>query len=146
MKGISPVIATVLLLLMSVAAVGGAWTWYQKMQSSAQTGGEAGVQSVQRGAHASLIYVDMAYLSGGNLIIDVGNQADTNVTVTSVKYRTSQSSSTYYTCTSSTTIKSNDVTSLTCSQTASGLSSGDTIYVKFYFEGGVTKEVGTVIE
>ena len=33
MKGISPVIATVLLLLMAVAAVGGSWVWYQRQST-----------------------------------------------------------------------------------------------------------------
>ena len=147
MRGISPVIATVLLLLMVIGAVGGAWVWYQRLQSSAQQGGEAGVQSIKRGAHASFIFVDMAYLSGGNLKLDIGNQADTNVTVTQIKYRTSPTSSTFYNCvTSETTFESNQITTQTCSQTASGLSSGDVIYVKFYFSGGVTREIGVTVE
>ncbi len=43
MRGLSPVITTVLLLLMAIAAVGGAWVWYQRMQQQAMSGGSGQV-------------------------------------------------------------------------------------------------------
>jgi len=146
MKGISPVIATVLLLLMVIGAISGAWVWYQRMQAQAQLGGEAGVQSVKRGAYASMVYIDMAYLSGGSLKLDIGNQADSDVSVEKIEYRTSQTSQTFYTCSGAQTLKANDITSITCSETASGLGSGDMIYVRLYFPGAVTREIGVMIE
>jgi flagellin-like protein len=50
MKGITPVITTVLLLLMAVAAVGGAWVWYQRMQTSSMAGGSSQIESMVGGA------------------------------------------------------------------------------------------------
>jgi len=145
MKGISPVIATVLLLLMAIGAVGGAWVWYQRMQSSAQVGGEAGVEAVKKGAYTALVYVDSVYISGSDLKVDIGNQADEDATLTKVEYRAS-SSSTYSTCTSTeTTVPAGSVITVTCSGAGSSFSSGDTIYIKLTFKGGITREFGTVV-
>ena len=50
MRGITPVITTVLLLLMAVAAVGGAWVWYQRMQTSSMAGGSGQVEQLKKTA------------------------------------------------------------------------------------------------
>ena len=47
MKGISPVITTVLLLLVAVAAVGSSWVFIQRMQTSATTGSQSQVEEYQ---------------------------------------------------------------------------------------------------
>ena len=77
MKGISPVIATVLLLLMAVAAVGGAWVWYQRMQGSAQLGGGAAISNIQETANLQGVYINRAYADSTDtdmLDLYVGNQ------------------------------------------------------------------------
>jgi flagellin-like protein len=63
MKGITPVITTVLLLLMAVAAVGGAWVWYQRMQTSSMAGGSSQIESMVGGA-ATLAIDKVTCLSG----------------------------------------------------------------------------------
>ena len=82
MKGISPVIATVLLLLMAVAAVGGAWVWYQRMQGSAQLGGGAAISNIQETAILQGVYINRAYADSVDtdmLALYVGNQGSGTV-------------------------------------------------------------------
>ena len=144
MKGITPVITTVLLLLAAVAAVGGAWVWYQRMQTGAQTGGQAGVEKIASSASVQYTFVDRAYISGSNLVIDFGNQGQDTVNITEVKVKTYTGS--YLTCTSTSfIISSNSINSTTCSGT-SGTSSGDVITIKAYFNSGATKEFTTSVE
>jgi flagellin-like protein len=86
MRGITPVITTVLLLLMAVAAVGGAWVWYQRMQTSAMAGGSGTVDQLKKTAVAvSVDKLECASGSGGYKMIlsNVGTESTTisNVTV-----------------------------------------------------------------
>ena len=60
MRGISPVIATVLLLLMAVAAVGGAWIWYQRMQATAAGGGSSQVSELRTRTGAQVFISDIS--------------------------------------------------------------------------------------
>ena len=53
MKGISPVITTVLLLLLALAAVGSSWVFIQNMQTSATAGSQSQVDEYQ--SQASII-------------------------------------------------------------------------------------------
>ena len=84
MKGISPVIATVLLLLMAVAAVGGAWVWYHRQSGVVATKAEEriGEQIEQTGIAISLsgIYKD----SGNYLHIIISNAGANDVNVSNV--------------------------------------------------------------
>ena len=84
MKGITPVITTVLLLLMAVAAVGGAWVWYQRMQTSSMAGGSGQVEQLKK--TAVTVSVDNLLCSGGHhqmVISNTGTESTTlnNVTV-----------------------------------------------------------------
>ena len=144
MRGISPVIAMVLLLLAAVAAVGGAWVWYQRLQAGAQTGGQAGVEKISASTSVQYTYVDRAYISGSNLVIEFGNQGSDTVNITAVKVKTYTGS--YDTCTTTSfTIPANNVHETTCSGTV-GTASGDVITIKAYFKGGTTKEFTTSVE
>lgn len=82
MKGISPVIATVLILLMAVASVGGAWVWYSRQ--SAVVGGQTEEKISEQVAQQSASSVSLAdiYTSGSNigLIINNAGKSSTNVT------------------------------------------------------------------
>lgn len=70
MKGISPVIASVMLLLMAVAAVGGFWVFFQRMQATTITSG-AGQADLIREKAAITIAVDLI------TIVDNGGSDDT---------------------------------------------------------------------
>ena len=89
MKGISPVIATVLLLLMAVAAVGGAWVWYQGMQESAQSGGSEGIKNIQNTGSLLTTFINRAYLSGENLVVSIGNLGSSTVQISDLMVKLS---------------------------------------------------------
>ena len=83
MRGISPVIATVLLLLMAVAAVGGAWVWYQRMQTSAMAGGTGTVEQLKK--TAVTVSVDrLTCTANGNFSLTLANTGTESVTLTNV--------------------------------------------------------------
>ena len=85
MKGISPVIATVLLLLMAVASVGGAWVWYQRQ--STLVGGQTEEQiseQVQQQTGVSIGFAGL-YASGSNIGLIINNGATSSVNVTGYK-------------------------------------------------------------
>ena len=143
MKGISPVIATVLLLLMAVAATGGAWVWYQRMQVSAQQGGEGGVTQISTGTDAMYIGIDRAYIDS-TLKFDITNLASSDVVISSVSVR--NATSTYSCLATSTTATSGAIYSgLTCTGTY-GLASGNTATAKLYFSGGGSKDIQFTVE
>ena len=82
MKGITPVITTVLLLLMAVAAVGGAWVWYQRMQTSAMAGGSGQVDQLRQTA-VSLSVDEIKCESGtNNFLVTLANVGTETVTLT----------------------------------------------------------------
>ena len=83
MKGISPVIATVLLLLMAVAAVGGSWVWYQRQ--SALVGGQTEEKineqiEQQTGVSVTLASVYLGSTNNISLLVNNGATASVNVT------------------------------------------------------------------
>lgn len=85
MRGISPVIATVLLLLMAVAAVGGAWVWYQRQ--SALIGGkteEKIAEQVEQQAGIAISLADIYKDSGDYLHLIISNAGSTSVNLTNV--------------------------------------------------------------
>ncbi len=82
MKGITPVITTVLLLLMAVAAVGGAWVWYQRMQTSAMAGGSGQVDQLRKTAVS--ISVDKLVCTDSWYVLTLANTGTTTSTITNV--------------------------------------------------------------
>ncbi len=148
MRGISPVIATVLLLLMAVAAVGGAWVWYQKMQSSAQTGGEAGVYKIKAGTGIQYLFIDRAYSSGGKLYLILGNQGPETVTITGLKVDTGSGytdcNTTFQGNSASYAISSGNFLNVNCTSVTAP-SSGSTVKAKIY-SNAITKEIQVVTE
>ena len=82
MRGITPVITTVLLLLMAVAAVGGAWVWYQRMQTSAMAGGSGQVDQMKKGA--AIISVDKLTCTSSWYVLTLANTGTTASTLTNV--------------------------------------------------------------
>jgi flagellin-like protein len=88
MKGISPVVATVLLLLMAVASVGGAWVWYQRQSSI--IGGETEEKlseqiDQQKGSAVSLAGI---YTSGSNVALIINNAGSSAVNITGYRIET----------------------------------------------------------
>ena len=96
MKGISPVITTVLLLLMAVAAVGGAWIWYQRMQTSSMAGGSGQVEQVRQ--TAVVVSPDSIKCSGNEWLLTLTNAGTDSVTLDNVTLSTSAGGATtaYY--------------------------------------------------
>ncbi len=94
MKGITPVITTVLLLLMAVSAVGGAWVWYQRMQNSAISGGSGQVEQLKQTAVS--ISVDQIKCESGtnNFLVTLANVGTESVTLTNFTLATSSGGST----------------------------------------------------
>ena len=81
MKGITPVITTVLLLLMAVAAVGGAWVWYQRMQMSSMAGGAGQVEQLRKTA-VSISTDKLECNSTGQYYLIMANVGTESVTLT----------------------------------------------------------------
>lgn len=152
MKGISPVIATVLLLLMAVAAVGGAWVWYQRMQVSAQLGGETGISNIKATTSLQSVYVDRLYdVDGaGNYTLYLGNQGSDTVQINSIQIMTSDDSSfqtcnTTYTSSNTLDIGSTEFGTVICyDYDGSGAyTSGENVEVKVYASGASITRVAT---
>lgn len=147
MKGISPVIATVLLLLMAVAAVGGAWVWYQRMQVSAQMGGEGGISNIKATTSLQSVYIDRAYTnSNGNLTLYLGNQGADTVSINAVQVKNSTGN--FETCNNNITasatrdIGSTDFITIQCKDWPYAHTSGTSLQVRLYASGAsVTKIV-----
>jgi len=70
MRGISPVIASIMLLLLAVAAVGGSWVFVQRIQATTTTSG-AGQAELIREKAAITIAVDLL------TVVDNGGSDDT---------------------------------------------------------------------
>ena len=144
MKGISPVIATVLLLLMAVAATGGAWVWYQAMQGSAQTGGQTGVDQVSSGASTMYVGIDRAYISSNILYFDLSNIGSENVIISSISVKNATS---LYSCiaTATTATKETVTTGVTCTDYYK-LSSSSSATAKLYFSSGNSRDIQFTVE
>ena len=144
MKGISPVIATVLLLLMAVSAAGGAWVFYQRLNTGTAAQGQQQIETTTKGTSAFYVDIAQAYVSGGNLYLDISNIGSSEVTITSILGR--NSTSTYTTCNStSTAVPAGVVTTGVLCEDDYSLSSGKMLYLKIYFYGGSSKEVALAV-
>ncbi|MBR9689455.1 MAG: hypothetical protein GOV01_00980 [Candidatus Altiarchaeota archaeon] len=69
MKGISPVITTVLLLLMGVAAIGSSWIFIQRIQSSTTAAGSSQFENI-KGQASTAISVDLLTVTDNTALID----------------------------------------------------------------------------
>jgi flagellin-like protein len=100
MKGISPVISMVLLLLMAVAAVGGAWVFIQTTQSRVQTSGEGTVKDVI-GSGSTVLLLDLVTAtdngatSNDTLTIKLANPSKASARITQVVIENSTGSALY---------------------------------------------------
>lgn len=65
MRGISPIIASVLLILLAVAAVGGAWVFVQRIQSSTTTSGSGQVETIREKASITISVDSMTLTDNG---------------------------------------------------------------------------------
>lgn len=128
MKGITPVITTVLLLLMAVAAVGGAWVWYQRMQTSSMAGGTGQVENIKK-TTVSVSADKLACSStAGHIDLTVANVGSESTTLTNLTLSDSSGNVKAFNAgptigaDSLSTIDMANLTTLTCS-------SGTTYYV-----------------
>lgn len=71
-KGITPVIAIVLLLMMTVAAAGMAYVWIMSLQEQIQQTGQEGVDKTKKDASAALS-IESGWNQGGNLYVALKN-------------------------------------------------------------------------
>lgn len=73
MKGITPVIAVILLMLITISMVGFAFVWFSRIAITAQNATEAQLQNVLN-QQAQIIRIDS--LGGGSVVVrNVGTQA-----------------------------------------------------------------------
>ena len=150
MRGVSPVIATVLLLLIAVAAVGGAWVWYQKMQSTAEEGGQAGVAKIRAGTGIQYLFIDRAHTKTANvnLTLVIGNQGPEAVKITGIKVDTGSGyadcNDTFIGNGASYIVPSEGFFTALCKNVTKP-SSGDSIKVKVY-SGAITRVMQAVVE
>jgi flagellin-like protein len=131
MKGISPVIATVLLLLMAVASVGGAWIWYQRQSSviGGKTEEKVGEQ-VEQQTGVALSLAGLYRRSDGNMTLIVNNAGTSSVNITG--FRVTVGSTT--TVNTSVTQQLGSKTTVEV-PTIVSCSSGDTVKVQLYASG-----------
>lgn len=92
MKGISPVIATILLLLMAVASVGGAWIWYQRQSNIVSGETEEKLQNQLDQQKSSSVTLAGIYLDGSNVALLINNAGSSNANMTGYKITTGGSS------------------------------------------------------
>ncbi len=126
MRGISPVITTVLLLLMAVAAVGGAWVWYQRMQTSSMAGGSGQVEQIKK--TAVVVSPDSLSCSGSDWVLVLVNAGSSSVTVDNVTLSTSAggSANAYY---QSWVVGADSVSSHTLSTVSGSCTSGQLYFI-----------------
>jgi flagellin-like protein len=85
-KGISPILATLLLIVIAVAAISVTYAWIMTYTNS--TTDKAGVM---------LYEANVNYVSSGNVTIDIGNSGTSDATIIAVYAGTSDSSMESYT-------------------------------------------------
>jgi len=136
MKGISPVIATILLLLMAVASVGGAWVWYSRQSAvvSGQTEEKISDQVAQQSA-TSISLADI-YTVGSDIGLIINNAGSSNVNITGYKIVTGGTTTVNTTMTAKTiSLQSTDtqLTTATCT-------TGADVKVTLFASGTSTQE------
>ena len=139
MKGISPIIATILLIVMTVAIAGLMYAWLSGMFSSLTTSTS---QQVNQVTQTVIFTVSQIYVTNGNIYAVIYNSGavpinTNNLTITAEEYWTSNN--TYdgitYTCSSSSAIiTSNQQNTLTLSCNPTGLITkwGSGLYSYFF--------------
>jgi flagellin-like protein len=126
MKGISPVIATILLIVMTVAIAGLMYAWMSGMFSSLTSSTS---QQISMVTQITSFNVPQIYVSSGNIYAIIYNNGNVpintnNLTITAEEYWASNSTydGTTYTCSaSSTIITSNQQSTITLSCNPTGL-------------------------
>ena len=140
MRGISPVIATILLLLFAVAAVGATWLWLNRQQSVVQSAGEEQLSQEIERQTASQVVLSGVYASGSNLALLISNPSKSAATVTGYKI-TKPDGSSVVTTTASVSVPAGSTVSHVTSYTVSSLcSSGQTIKIQLFVNGMSTPE------
>jgi len=129
MKGITPVITTVLLLLMAVAAVGGAWVWYQRMQTSSMAGGAGQVEQLKKTAVS--ISPDLLTCETGtlNYLVKLANIGTESVTLTELAVTNSTGTLGTETVAANLALPANVLTTINVTNTAGGCVTGTTFYL-----------------
>ena len=69
MRGISPVIASILLLLLAVAAVGGSWVFIQQIQSTSTTSGTGQAEVIREKASIT-VAVDLLTVTDNGVLVN----------------------------------------------------------------------------
>ena len=82
-KGITDIIAVVLLLMITISMIGFAWLWFQRTSQSAMSKTEAQLQS-QQDISRQTIMVDNVYRAGGSVSIRNTGTLVINTTLVSV--------------------------------------------------------------
>ncbi len=151
-RGIAPVVTTVLLLLIAIAAVGGAWLWYQRMQQSATSKGQAEVVRITQTTGIMYLYINRAYQGAdGNLTLDIGNTGQTDVTVTNITVTYEDASGTTHRVgckdfSTALTIPAGELTTITCTWVPyNNIGSGKTVTIEFE-SGAMTKKDVVITE
>jgi flagellin-like protein len=146
MKGISPIIATILLIVMTVAIAGLMYAWLSGMFSSLTASTS---QQVNQVTQTVIFTVSQIYVTNGNIYAVIYNGGTVpintnNLTITAQEYWTSNNTYdvTTYTCSaSSAIITSNQQSTITLSCNPTGLttkwSSGLYYYLFTFIYNGV---------
>lgn len=129
MKGITPVITTVLLLLMAVAAVGGAWVWYQRMQTSSMAGGAGQVEQLKKTAVS--ISPDLLNCEAGtlNYLVKLANIGTESVTLTELEVTNSTGTLATEADAADLALPANVLTTINVTESGGGCISGRTFYI-----------------
>ena len=134
MKGISPVIATVLLLLMAVASVGGAWIWYQRQSSIVSSKSEERINEQIETQQAAAVTLNDIYLSGGKVVLIVSNAGSNSVNITGYKVAVGSTTTVNTTYTKTLGAKATDTITTTVS-----CPSGSTAKIQLFVSGTSTQ-------
>ena len=134
MKGISPVISVVLLLLMAVASVGGAWIWYQRQSSIISSKSEEKINEQIETQRAAAVTLNDIYLSGGKVVLIVSNAGSSSVNITGYKVTVGSSTTVNTTYTKTLGAKATDTITTTAS-----CSSGSTAKIQLFVSGTSTQ-------
>ncbi len=130
MKGISPVISAILLMLLVVSAAGGMWVWYQRQSATLSGSAEERIsEQVDQQAMSSLSLAG-SYLSGGKLVLIINNAGSSALTIDG--YRVDVGSTTSFNSSVSLSIPSRSTATLA---TTVSCSSGQTAKIQLFSKG-----------
>ncbi len=137
MKGLSPVIATVLILLLAVGAVGGFWGWYQRQQS--EIGGQSEDKLKEQLTQQAVTALSLASIyenDVGNISLIINNLASVEVNVTGFRMKEGTAASNVNT----TLIQTLTAQASTVLDTIVSCTTGSTLKIQFFSQGVSTPE------